>query len=304
MKASTEQLQAFLAVAEMGHFTRAAERLGVSQSTLSAKIQKLEAVLGAKLFDRTTRGCVLSDAGTALQPALARLAQDWNRVMAVAKDFASQGHGNLSIAAPSAQFALLLPPVVKEIATQLPGLRVTVHDVAEQEVYELVRSGVADLGIATQTCIRSDLVETPFYSDQYIVAMRRDHPLANRKSLEWGTIKDEPMIGPTVANPVRRQLDMRLAEAGFLLNYCYEVSLPWTMVGLVREGLGIAVLTVALRPLIDWHQLAALPVGRPTVARTLVLLRLQERSLSPPAQLFKQMLVGAVTAQSVRASKR
>ena len=103
MKASIEQLQAFFAVAEMGHITRAADRLGISQSTLSATIQKLEALLGVKLFDRNTRGCFLSEAGTALQPSLARLAQDWTRVVAEAKDFTSIGHGRLAIAAPSAQ---------------------------------------------------------------------------------------------------------------------------------------------------------------------------------------------------------
>jgi len=293
MKASIDQLQAFLAVADTGHFTRAAERLAISQSSLSATIHKLEELLGTRLFDRSTRGCRLSEAGAALQPSLARLAQDWQRVVADAKDFASIGHGRLAIAAPSAQCALMLPPLINELSARLPGLRVTVHDVAEQEVPSLVRSGAADVGIATQSARRSDLVETPFYTDQYIVVLRRDHPLATRKSLEWARLKDEPVIGPMVNNPVRRHLDMRLAEAGYALDYSYEVSLPWTMVGLVREGLGIAVLTVALRPLIDWYKLAVLPVGRPAIARTMVLLRQQDRPLSPPAQIFRQLLMGS-----------
>lgn len=292
MKASVEQLQAFLAVAETGHITRAAERLGISQSTLSATIQKLETLLGVKLFDRSTRGCVLSEAGAALQPALARLAQDWDHVVADAKEWSSMGHGRLSIAAPTAQCALLLPPLVGELCRKLPGLRITLHDVAEQEVHALVRSGAADVGIATQMRAHGDLVATPFYSDQYILALRRDHPLAGRKSIDWARLKNEAVIGPMASNPVRRHLDLRLAEKGIALDYRYEVSLPWTMVGLVREGLGVAVLTVALRPLIDWHKLAAIPLGRPTIARTLVMLRAQDRPLSPPAQAFKQLLMG------------
>ena len=302
MKASIEQLQAFFAVAEMGHITRAADRLGISQSTLSATIQKLEALLGVKLFDRNTRGCFLSEAGTALQPSLARLAQDWTRVVAEAKDFTSIGHGRLAIAAPSAQCAMLLPPLVKEIGNSLPGLRVTLHDVAEQEVHALVRAGVVDVGIATQMRVRSDLVATPFYSDQYILAVRSDHPLASRKSIDWARLKDEPMIGPTSAKPVRQHLDTRLAEVGMALDYRYEVSLPWTMVGLVHEGLGVAVLTLALRPLIEWRKLVAVPIGRPAISRTLVMLRLQGRPLSAPAQAFRQLLVG-VGAQPVGASR-
>ena len=212
--------------------------------------------------------------------------------MAEAHDFVTLGHGRLSIAAPSAQCALLLPPLVAALCDTLPGLNVTVHDVAEQEVHALVRSGTADLGIATQTEMRSELVVTPFYSDQYIVALRPDHPLAGRKSLEWARLKAEPVIGPMAGNPVRRHLDQRLAEAGHELNYRFEVSLPWTMVGLVREGLGIAVLTVAVRPLIEWHQLVALPISRPAIARTLALLRQSDRPLSPPAQVFRRLLLG------------
>ena len=68
MKASIDQLHAFLAVAETGHLTRAAERLGLSQSSLSDTIGKLESILGARLFERNTRGCRLSAAGAALAP--------------------------------------------------------------------------------------------------------------------------------------------------------------------------------------------------------------------------------------------
>ena len=261
MKASIEQLQAFDAVAVTGHITRAAEQLGISQSSLSATIQKLEALLGVRLFDRSTRGCFLSEAGVALQPSLARLSQDWDRVVADARDWASMGDGRLSVAAPTAQCALLLPPLVKEVCRELPGLRVTLHDVAEQEVHALVRAGAADIGIATQTGARSDLIATPFYSDQYILALRRDHPLAGRKSVDWARLQREAFIGPKPGNPVRRHLDTRLAEAGVSLHYRYEVSLPWTMVGLVREGLGVAVLTLALRPLIDWHKLPSSCAG-------------------------------------------
>lgn len=292
MKASIDQLHAFLAVAETGHLTRAAERLGLSQSSLSETISKLESLLGARLFDRSTRGCRLSAAGTALAPSLNRLAEDWNRVVAEAHDFATIGHGRLAIAAPSAQCALLLPPLIRTLCDALPGLRVTVHDVAEQEVHTLVRNGAADVGIATQTEVRSDLVATPFYSDQYVVALRRDHALAGRKSVEWARLKGHPVIGPMAGNPVRRHLDQRLAEAGHVLDYRFEVSLPWTMVGLVREGLGIAVLTVAVLPLIEWHQLVAVPIHRPAIARTLVLLRQPDRPLSPPAQAFRRLLVG------------
>lgn len=293
MKASVDQLQAFVALAATGNFTRASERLGISQSSLSATIKQLESLLGVRLFDRHTRGCKLSDAGAGLLPWANRLAQDWGSMLANAQEFASVGHGRLSIAAPSVQCALLLPPLLRVFSAEHPGVRVTVLDVAEHQVPELVRSGVADLGIATQTDTRSDLVAAPFFSDQYVVALPPRHPIASRKYIEWKHLVAEPMIGPLSGNPVRQRLDERLAASGLRLDYRYEVAMPWTMIGMVREGFGLAVLTTAVRPLIEWHKLVVRPVLRPSISRTMVLLRSPGSSLSAAAQAFKKQLLAS-----------
>jgi len=95
---------------------------------------------------------------------------------------------------------------------------------------------------------------------------------------------------------VRRLLDEKLAERGITLDYAFEIALPWTTVGLAREGLGVAVVTMALRPLAQWHGLEVRPVGRPQLARTLVLLRAPGNSLSPAAAAFKELLAGASPA--------
>ena len=76
MKASLAELRVFVALAESGHFTRAAERLGMSQSSLSAALVKLEKQLGTRLFDRHTRACRVNEAGAALLPAARRLVAD------------------------------------------------------------------------------------------------------------------------------------------------------------------------------------------------------------------------------------
>lgn len=293
MTASIDQMQAFLAVAEAGNFTRAAQRLGLSQSTLSHAIARLEEQLGVRLLDRHTRGCRLSEAGAALLPSFSRLVQDWQHMATNARDLATLGRGRLCVAAPTAQCALMLPPVMRAFAQRLPQVQLVLHDVGEQQVQGLVRDGVADLGIATATDARTELVAAPFYTDQYIVALPPDHPLAKRPALTWAQLKGVPVIGPLADNPVRRHLDERLGREGIRLSYAHEVSLPWTMLGLVREHLGVAVITTALRPLVDWLHLVARPVGRPSVSRTLVLLRQPGRPLSPPANLFRELLTGS-----------
>lgn len=292
MKPSLAELRVFVAVAESGHFTRAAERLGMSQSSLSAALGKLEKMLGTRLFDRHTRACQPTEAGTALLPAARRLVADWDQLLGSAHDFAVFARGRIDVAAPNAQCALLLPPVIRSFRETHPGVRVVLHDVPEHEVHALVRSGAADLGIATQTDARTDLVVTPLFTDQFVAVLPPGHPLRAKRSLEWSQLARESIIGYLPGNPVRRLLDDKLAERGIALDYAFEIALPWTTVGLAREGLGIAVVTMALRPLAQWHGLEVRPVGRPQLARTLVLLRAPGNSLSPAASAFRDLVVG------------
>jgi LysR family carnitine catabolism transcriptional activator len=291
MAATLDQLLAFIAVAETGHFTHAAERLNLSQSSLSASIQRLEGLLGVRLFERHTRGCKLSEAGRALLDSARRMTQEWSRMASGASDFQKFGRGRLSVAAPTVQCALLLPPLLRDFQADNPGVRVELHDVAEQEVQELVRTGAADLGIISQTSLRNELAATPFYTDEYIVVLPQGHHLAKYKQVSWQHLVGESIIGPMKGNPVRRRLDDALGEKGLALGYAHEVSLPWTMIGLVREGFGAAVLTTAVLPLIRWNKLEARPLVRPAITRTLVLLRAQGRSSDPLVADFSKRLL-------------
>lgn len=297
IKSSLPELRVFIALAESGHFTRAAERLGMSQSTLSASLAKLEQVLGTRLFDRHTRACRLTEAGAALLPSAHRMVAEWDQWVAHAHDFARLSRGRVAVAAPNAQCAMLLPPVMRRFQQSFPGVRVVLHDVPENEIHALVRNGTADLGIATQTEVRTDLVSTVLDADEFVVALRPDHPLAARKRrLDWGDLVDCPVIGYLPGNPVRRQLEQHLATQGVSWSYAYEIALPWTMLGLASEGLGVAVVTRTLKPLADWLRLEMRPVGQPPLARMMTLLRPPGGSPSPAVAAFRDMLLASVGA--------
>lgn len=294
MAASIDQLHAFIALAETGHFSRAAERLNVSKSSLSSNIQRLEGLLGVRLFERHTRGCNLSKAGQALLDSAHRMVQEWSRIETDAADFQKLSRGRLSVAAPADHCAFLLPPLLRDFQTEHPEVRVELHDVAEQEVHELVRTGFADLGVTSQTEMRNELIATPFYTDEYILILPPKHHLTKHKQVEWHQLASEQIIGPVKGNPVRQLLDDTLAENGISLSYAHEVSLPWTMVGLVRENFGVAVLTTSILPLIRLNKLEARPLVCPLVARTLVLIKAQGRKLDPLATSFSKRLIQLV----------
>jgi LysR family carnitine catabolism transcriptional activator len=290
MNLNTRHLRAFVATAEAGRFTRAAERLGVSQSSISESVGILEELLGLRLFDRHTRMLRLTEAGAEVLPQIQRLLAELDRIVTTSGDISTLERGHVSIAAPSAQSAIWLPRLMSKFSNEYPNVQISLYDIAEQEVRQFVRSGQADIGICTASDIPRDLRSRPFYSDSYTVAVHPEHPLAHKRDVTWNDLVKVPVIGPLAQNPVRVYLDQTLAARNLALNYRYEVSLPWTMVGLVQSGLGVAVLTDALKEVAEWMKLVVRPIHRPWIRRNLTLVTQKDRALSPSAARFFQLI--------------
>ena len=292
MKAPTlQQLRAAVTLAEAGQFTQAAERLGISQSSLSASIGELERALAVKLFDRHTRMLRPTQAGTEILPQMRRLLADLDRLVGSSRQVAHLERGHVSLAAPTIQSAIWLPRHIEAFARKHPDVRVSLHDIPEQEIRQAVRSGVADIGLSTVAEFSGDLKIHPFYRDHYVLALHPGHPLAAKSEVTWRDLRKVPVIAPLAGNPVRMALDRALMREGLSLSYAYEVSLPWTMAGLAQAKLGVAVLTDAVRDVAEWMGLAVRPLHRPAIRREMVLITLKDRSLSPSAQRFFDLLL-------------
>ena len=118
------------------------------------------------------------------------------------------------------------------------------------------------------------------------------HPMARQARAAWHDFDGVPLIGPPPGNPVREQLDFALAREGIMLTRSYEVALPLTIVGMVEGGLGIGVMTTAVTRLAERAR-ADGQEDRPArlIQREMSLLFHADRSLSPAAQNFRDMLL-------------
>lgn len=305
MNVTLRQLRAFLAVAEARHFTRAADLLDLSQSTVSTLVRELEANLGLKLFDRHTRMLNLTQAGAEILPLARKALADLDSVIGSSQQLKTLGRGRVSIAASSLQAALILPAMIRQFGQEHPGVKVTLHDVPQPEVLEMVRSGEVDFGIGTESGTRHDLAARVLTTDTFIAVMRPDHALARKKELTWRDFDGLPIIGSPPGNPLREQLDFALAREGISLVRSHEVSLPLTIVGMVEGGLGIAVLTTTVTRLALSFGLLVKKITGPVVKREISLLHHADRSLSPAAQNFRDLLIAnrqRLLPQGVQAS--
>lgn len=291
MNVTLRQLRAFIAVAEAQHFTRAAERLCISQSSVSTLVRELEDNLGLRLLDRHTRMLRLTHAGAEILPLARKAMADLDSVLGSSVELRTLGRGRVSIAAASLQAALLLPPVIRDFQAAHPGVKVTVDDVAEHEVIPKVRKGEVDFGLSSAQGVEQDIGAQRLITDVFVAVMPRGHALARRERLTWREIAEVPLVGPPPGNAVREQLDAALAAAGIALTRRFEVQLPLTILGMVDAGLAIAVMTTAMNRLALALGLEIRPVDEPVIVREISLLFHADRSLSPAAQNFRSLLV-------------
>src|SRR5262249_20882218 len=184
----------FVAVAQTGSFSRAAESCHVSQPSLSQQIQKLERGLGQKLFDRLGRRVLMTDAGRLLlDRATAILANvdDTTRQLRQAED--DQG-GQLTVGAIPMVAPYLLPPALNKFVRRFPKVVLTVHEDVTRQLLLSVEAGEVDLALVALPVDKERLHVEPLFSEELLLAVPRAHRLARRRKITIDDVRDERFI--------------------------------------------------------------------------------------------------------------
>lgn len=244
------QLRALVAVTDDGGFSAAAERLGVSQSTLSQSIGTLEAALGVSLLARGRNGVAPTAAGQAIESAARRALAAVDRISASAAEARGVTPGAIRLAAVRSAARRLLPPAIAAFRASDPQVEVSLYEGSDLEVGDLVRSGAVDLGLAALS--REGLVSEPLMADSFVLVARRGHRLLGRGPVPLGSLDGEPFVMSTDGcEPLIRAL---LAEEQVVPNVAIRVGDMATLLGMVREGIGVSILPTL-----------ALPAGGPPI---------------------------------------
>ncbi len=147
MNYSLKQLKVFVTVAQEKSFSRAGERIGLSQSAVSHSVKELENHTGVRLLDRTTREVVLTDAGQQLALRLERLLDELNSTLRDTGRMGQQLSGKVRVAASQTISAHLIPQCIAESHRRYPDIQFVLHDRPQQWVMESIRQGDVDFGI-------------------------------------------------------------------------------------------------------------------------------------------------------------
>lgn len=288
-------IRAFVSVAELGSFTRAANALSISQSALTVSVRQLEDDVGLTLFHRTTRRVTLTEAGVEFFPTARRLLRDFHAAIADMQAMVHLRRGRVGVAALPSVSAEWLPAIVAQFSRDYPGIDVEVISENSHGIHRRVASKEIDFGIVGQILPDADISHQKVVSQPVALVCPPDHPLAGKPDpVCWADLKGSVFIHAGNDDCIRAVLEKVPALSDTLLETRYRANKADIVAAMVREGIGVTAVTPVILPRDIRRQLVVRPLRKPDMARTIYLIRRRGRVLSPAAELFMKQALAAI----------
>ena len=290
MNITSRQLKAFLLTAHHQSFSRAAERLFITQSGMSVLVRELEDQLGFRLFDRTTRRVTLTEYGSKFLPIADRSLLDLEAAATNIGRSATAADRQLAIGAPPLIASKLLAAAIGEYAKRDPELRISLHDGERTKLSAMVAAGTLDVCIGCFLQPVPGVRRTPVYRFSLMLVEPAERAGDAARPMRWSEIGERPLLGLPAEHPVQQVVDLHLQDIGrrsapqMVFNY-FE-----TQIAMVEAGAGSAVLPTFAVPACLGRRVALHPLTDPVVPIELYQIVSRGKKLPAAAEAFTRFL--------------
>lgn len=257
-----QALEAFWWIAKTGSFNRAAERLFLTQPSVTARIQALEKDLGQSLFERKPRGVRLTDAGQVLLPHAERVLQDIKRARQAVLDLETASGGTLMVGSSVTSSTYLLPQILTRFKGAHPAVEVLVRTGRSHEVQQMVLEDSVQVGLVHAPLPNHPEVAVfPLSEEPILLVVYPGHPLSERLAVDLEELANEPFITTDRASGYWSMVEQWWASIGFVPRITMELDTVEAAKRMVMSDLGLTLLpqsTVASE--LKLKQLVAIPL--------------------------------------------
>lgn len=280
----TQNLKAFLLVAESGSFSLAAEKLHLTQPAVSKRVALLEDQLGTDLFDRIGRTINLTEAGRALLPHAKSIQRELEAAAQSVRDLSGDIAGQLRLATSHHIGLHRLPPVLSQFSRDYPAVHLDIDFMDSEQAYELILQGKAELAVVTLSPEEeASVISVPVWHDPLDFMVARDHELLRAsRPADLESMSRHPAILPGLNTYTGQIIKQLFDRYGLALQVSLATNYLETIRMMASVGLGWTILP---RSMCD-KSLATLEVKGVEIERTLGLVYHRGRSLSRAAGAF------------------
>lgn len=281
-------LRSFMAVADAGTITEAAERISVTQSALSRRLQQLEAHLGTELFVRGRQGAELTAIGKMVEAEARSLVFRYDQLRQHIREHLQLERGSVKIGGGATVTSYLLPRAIAEFQAAHPGIRFQLKEAGSREIAGDVAAGRLELGLVTMPARSRDLQVDELLEDEIVLVSRRDDPLARKRVVRPRDLLGRAYVGFEGASEIRQIIDSVLRAAGVEIDVVMELrSIPSILQMVLTTGSLAFVSRVSIAA---YAELEPIPVRGLSISRKLGMATRQGMPLSTAADAFADLL--------------
>ncbi|WP_346921241.1 LysR family transcriptional regulator [Glutamicibacter creatinolyticus] len=294
-----DQLKSFLTVADLGHFTRAAEQLHLAQPSLSRQIATLESELGSQLFHRARGNITLTPAGEALVPLASRMLADADRIRHQMQELAGLRAGRVRLGAPPSMCISLVAMVLGEFHRRYPGIELHLSEAGSRLLLEQLSAGQLDLALVVasehEPAAFESLDDIPLLSEELMVIAAKAGQLpAAQGPLSLAQLAPVPQIVFSPSYDLRAATMQAYRSCNLEPNVVLEGGEMDAVLRFVQLGLGVAVVPATV--LLDRSEFHTRRLEQPSLTRTISLAHRKDVGLTRAAAAMQQMIT-ATAAQ-------
>ena len=283
----TQNLRAFLLVAESGSFSQAAKRLHLTQPAVSKRIAQLEAQLNVSLFDRIGRRISTTEAGEALLPHARAVHLELQAAQQSVRDLAGEVGGRLRLATSHHIGLHRLPPLLSFFSKAFPAVQLDIDFMDSEQAYELTLQGEVELAVVTLAPSSiANIVTRPIWLDPLDFMVQQGSQLTRKKALGLKELSQHPAILPGLNTYTGQIVKSLFDQRSLPIQIAITTNYLETIRMMASVGLGWTVLPRSMRD----PSLATLPIRDARIERTLGAIHHEGRSLSRAAQAFIEAL--------------
>ncbi len=283
MRVTLRQIEGFLAAADALSFSRAAHKLHVTQSAFSQLIREMERALDVRLFDRTTRKVVLTEAGHSLRLKMRSGLMAIEEACVDAQAISRLEKGHASVGALPSLASGYVTQAMGDLRRLHPGVSVALHEAQNPDLLEMVLQRKVEFSVCAQVPAAKELVFETLFTEELVAVVPLDHPLAGKARQTWKRLARVPLILMTHHSSTRRTIAEALLESGLPDEPAYEVRGLQTAISMVRAGMGAAIMPLTALLEMNLDGLATCRLSGPVPLRRIAICRRRDRVVSAAA---------------------
>ncbi|MDD9270516.1 LysR family transcriptional regulator [Paenibacillus sp. GCM10023248] len=282
------QLEYFAAICKEMHFTRASEKLGMSQPTLSHQIKTLEDELGVPLFDRIGKKIAITEAGKILLAECKVIFSSLENVKVQIMELQKVARGTLSIGALPGELTQLVSSVLLDFHYIYPEIQIKVINL--DDIVERVMQNEIDLAITIFPIEDERIRKIPLYKEDMYLVVSSQHPLADQERINFEDINQYPVVLFPQSHKCRQVIDFTSNSCGLTIEPIIETTAIETIISLVKTGAAVTALSKTYVNMYNDAQLTAIQIVNPTLSREIGIIYHKDKYISQATRLFIDLL--------------